>query len=378
MENKTILIFSAYSLPHLGGIERYIDNLSKQLTNYNYNIIIVSSDFEFKGKKIVTEANITYITIPVYKLFISRYPIPKKNKELKEIFEYLDKFEIYSVIVNTRFHLTSLLGAKYAKKRNIPIFLIEHGSQHLTVDNKILDFFGAMYEHCLTKYIKKYVQYYFGVSKAACEWQKHFKINSDGVWYNSIHDFTTDLKIKKSNKTINILYAGRLLKQKGIYELLDSFCELSKDRKNINLIIAGDGNQFDNIKKNYSLNKNIKLLGKINFDKLKKEYAKADIFVYAPKWPEGLPTSILEAGLCNCAVIASPQGGINEIIRDNENGLMINSKEELKLALDNLIVNKGLRKKLANNLKKTVSKNFLWEVTAKKIINDINERVEKK
>ena len=203
--SKTIAIFSGYHLPHLGGIERYTDNLSKQLIKKGYKVIIISSDYNFDKDYIKEEKNIIYIKIPVFKLFISRYPIPKINNEYKKIIKYLKKLNIDKIIVNTRFHLTSLVGAKFGYKNNIKVYLIEHGSNHLTIDNKILDFFGEIYEHLLTKYIKKYVNYYYGVSKEACNWQEHFGIESNGVWYNSINDFSKNYMIKKDDKKINIM-----------------------------------------------------------------------------------------------------------------------------------------------------------------------------
>ena len=154
---KTIAIFSGYHLPHLGGIERYTDNLSKELVKLGYKVIIISSDYQFDGNYKKEEKDIIYFKIPVHKLFVSRYPIPKKNKEFKQVINELDQFKIDRIIVNTRFHLTSLVGAKYGHKRKIPVFQIEHGSQHLTVDNKILDFFGSIYEHLLTSYLKRFV-----------------------------------------------------------------------------------------------------------------------------------------------------------------------------------------------------------------------------
>lgn len=369
---KTIAIFSGYALPHLGGIERYTHNLAKQLIELNYNVIIVSSDYDFSKQYFIQKDNIVYLKLPVYKLFVSRYPIMKKNKEFKETLNLLNHYEISAIIVNTRFHLTTLTGAKYAKKHGIPVFLIEHGSQHLTVDNKILDFFGAIYEHALTAVVKKYVDQYYGVSLEACFWQKHFKINSNGVWYNSINDFSEEIKLnKEKDKKINILYAGRVLKQKGIIELLESFSKLEKKYKNIHLSIAGDGNLLSTVKAKY-VSKQITFLGKVDFEQLKELYSYTDIFVYAPNWPEGLPTSILEAGLMNCAVIASPQGGIKEIIENDQTGVMIKNEEELLEALELLITNREKRNTLAKKLKEKVQTEFLWKNTAKKIIGDIN------
>ena len=370
MNKKTIVIFSGYHLPHLGGIERYTDNLGKQLVKNGFRVVVVTSNYDNLSDQEVING-LEVIRIPIYNIFTNRYPIPKKNKEFKRLINKLDHYNIKAIIVNTRFHLTSLVGAKYGKKHNIPVFLIEHGSGHLTVDNKILDFFGLIYEHLLTIYVKRFVDYNYGVSNEAVKWQKHFGIISDGVWYNSINEFGLDTSLKKNKKIINITYAGRILKQKGITELLEVFTELKRD--DIKLFVAGDGNLLDSLKSKYKNNDNIIFEGKLDFDSLTKLYAKTDIFVYAPIWPEGLPTGILEAGFMKCAVIASPYGGTKEII-NNENGILITDKNELKNALIKLIDDKKLRNKLSSSLYKKVCNDFLWKNTALKVLGDIDEK----
>lgn len=369
---KNILIFSGYHLPHLGGIERYTDNLSKEFKNDGIKVKIISSNYD-NLKHYENINDIENYRIPIFNLFKSRYPIPKKNKEYKIIIKELEKEKYDAIIVNTRFHLTSMIGAKYGKKHNIPVFLIEHGSEHLTIDNKILDFFGAIYEHLLTSFIKKYVNYYYGVSKEACEWQKHFGISSNGVWYNSINNFYNQT-ITKSNKKVIITYAGRILKQKGIYELLETFIKLEKKYKNIELHIAGDGNQLEIMKEKYK-NKKIIFEGKLTFDNLIELYKKTNIFVYAPLWPEGLPTSILEAGHMKCACIGSPQGGIKEIIEHKKNGILVSNQEELEESINLLINDEKLREKYSEEIYKTISNKFIWKNTVKKIESDINERI---
>ena len=372
MKNKkTIVFFSGYHIPHLGGIERYTDNLGKELIKTGYNVIVVTSNYanlkeeeEINGLKI--------IRIPIFNIFTNRYPIPKKNKKCKKLLSRLDEYNIDAIIVNTRFHLTSLLGAKYGKKHKIPVYQVEHGSQHLTVDNKRLDFFGLVYEHLLTCYVKNFIDYSYGVSLGACEWLKHFKIKPSGVWYNSIAEFGKEIELKKDGKILNITYAGRILKQKGLNRLIDSFIKLNV--KNARLYIAGDGNLLPALKKKYKEYKNVIFLGKLNFDDLVKLYAKTDIFVYAPIWPEGLPTGVLEAGYMKCAVIASPYGGTKEIINNKQNGIMIENDEEMYNALNTLIKDKKTRKKYAEELYKNVKTKFLWKKTCEKIVSDINEK----
>ena len=367
---KTIAIFCGYALPHLGGIERYVDNLSKQLVKRKYKVIIISSNYD-NFKTIENNNGIINLRVPSHKIFQKRYPIIKHhNKEYKRVIEELDKYKIDRIIVNTRFHLTSLMGARYGKKHNIPVYLIEHGSNHMSISNRLLDYLGAHYEHALTNILNKYVDYYYGVSKDACNWQKHFKIKSNGIWYNSINRFDEGINIRKSNKKTTILYAGRILKEKGIEDLVKAYKKVNKKEYNSELLIAGDGNFLEYLKQNYECD-NIKFLGRTKFDELKSIYAKANIFVHPSHYPEGLPTCILEAGLMKCAVITTPNGGTKHFI-NGKNGIVVETQKQLEMSLKKLLNNKELTKKMGNQLHNTVINNFTWEVTTDKIIKDMN------
>ena len=366
---KTVCIFCGYFLPHLGGIERYIDNVSRQFKKKKINVIVVSSNFnDDKSFEVIND--ITYIRLPIHNCFKNRYPILKKNKEFKELISKLDDYEIDAIIVNTRFHLTSHVGANYGKHNNIPVYLIEHGSNYVTLDNKFIDFFANRYEDFLTRRIKSKITKFYGVSIEASTWLQHFKINDAGVWYNSI-DIDQKLPKKVKHKTINFMYAGRLIQQKGVENILDSFVKLSSKYSNLVLYIAGDGPKLNDYKNKYC-RKNIKFLGKIDYETLLTYYAKTDVFLYPPLWPEGLPTSILEAGLMGCCVIGTRQGGIKEIIDHNKNGLMAEcDKDSLYNCMELLIVNPEMISKFSKQLNKDIKMKFSWEKTAGLIAHDI-------
>ena len=57
MNNKkeTIVFFSGYHLPHLGGIERYTDNLGQELIKKGFNVVVVTSNYNnLKSEEIIT------------------------------------------------------------------------------------------------------------------------------------------------------------------------------------------------------------------------------------------------------------------------------------------------------------------------------------
>ena len=241
---KTIAIFSGYYLPHLGGVERYTYNLAKKLNNLGYKIIIITSRYDETLKEIEKNEYAKIYRLPTYKFFKERYPINRRNKKFKTMFKQIENEKIDYAIVQTRFWTTSYYASKFIAKNKIPSCLIEHGSTHFTVNNKILDKFGEIYEHILTNFLKKNIKDYYGVSKKCTEWLRHFNIEARGVFYNSI-DISQSEKYKsylnKVKDKIIITYIGRMIEEKGVLKLITAFKQLEKKYNNIELYLAGSG-----------------------------------------------------------------------------------------------------------------------------------------
>lgn len=372
---KTIAIFSGYYLPHLGGVERYTYNLAKKLKQMGYNIIIVTSRYDKELKEIEETDYAKIYRLPTYKIAAERYPINKKNKRFKEIFKMLENENIDSAIIQTRFWTTSYFASKFVAKNNIPACLIEHGSTHFTVNNKILDKFGEIYEHKLTNAIKKNVKDFYGVSKKCTEWLKHFGIEAKGVFYNSINieeveEYTK--YIQKDSDKIIITYVGRMIEEKGVLKLIEAFKKLEKKYDNLELDLAGAGPILEKIIAENKDEKNIKILGKLSHDEVLKLLGKTTIFVNPSAFSEGLPTTILEAGIMNCAVVATPMGGTTEIISGDDFGYICGFEtDEILEKIEKLIRNKDEITKLSSNINDKVRKQFSWDVTARKIAETI-------
>lgn len=372
---KTIAIFSGYYLPHLGGVERYTYNLAKKLKQMGYNIIIVTSRYDKELKEIEETDYAKIYRLPTYKIVAERYPINKKNKRFKEIFKMLENENIDSAIIQTRFWTTSYFASKFVAKNNIPACLIEHGSTHFTVNNKILDKFGEIYEHKLTNAIKKNVKDFYGVSKKCTEWLKHFGIEAKGVFYNSINIEEVEgytKYIQKDSDKIIITYVGRMIEEKGVLKLIEAFEKLEKKYDNLELDLAGAGPILEKIIAENKDEKNIKILGKLSHDEVLKLLGKTTIFVNPSAFSEGLPTTILEAGIMNCAVIATPMGGTTEIISGDDFGYICGFEtDEILEKIEKLIRNKDEITKLSTNINDKVRKQFSWDVTARKIAETI-------
>ena len=378
MKKNKICIFTGFALPHLGGVERYTDKLVEQLKVMGYEITIVSTNYDnisFYDKL----DNYEIYRLPTYNLCKNRYPLLKKNKEYRAIINKINTTDFDSYICQTRFYLTSQIGAKMAYMHNKKPIIIEHGSSHFTVNNKILDFFGAIYEHLLTNRLKKYEPKFYGVSNRCTKWLKHFKIEASGVLYNSIDPSVYDkYKNEKYSEDVKedkiiISYIGRIIKEKGVGLLLDVFTKISPNYPNIELYIAGDGPCLNEYKENYK-NSRIHFEGKINYEQVLKLCNQTDIFVHPSMYPEGLPTSILEAGIMKSAVIATDRGGTVEVINNKKYGLiMAENEKSLEENLKSLLDHPKMIEELKNNLQKRILEEFTWQVTAKKLIKEMEK-----
>ncbi len=370
---KTIAIFTGYYLPHTGGVERYTYHIAKELIKQGYHVLIITSRYEENLMEIEQLEGITIYRLPTYHLFVNRHPILKFNKRQKELLQPLEKEKIDFVILQTRFWLTTLVGGKFAKKHGIRRILIEHGTTHFTVHHPVLDFLGRIYEHILTAYVKTLVKECYGVSKECVNWLKHFNIKAKGVLYNSIDiaqykKFHT-VPVSLEKDTIKILFVGRMIKDKGIIELIEAYQKLKK-KYDISFVLAGEGPLLETLKKE---NQDIIFTGNLEHEDIMKLYPKMDIFVN-PSYSEGLPTTVLEAGLMKCAVVATDVGGTSEIIENGKEGLLCKPNiEDIKEKLEEMIQNEELRQMCKENLHRKVIQKFSWEETTKQLQNIIEK-----
>lgn len=170
--------------------------------------------------------------------------------------------------------------------------------------------------------------------------------------------------------SLKILYFSRFVESKGIKFLSRSIPSILK-KNDAHFIFAGTGKQFSlNLP-----NDNFSMLGYIPHALAPYVYSLADIFVL-PSLYENMPLSLLEAMSTELAVISTNVGGIPEIIKANENGLLISPKSvnDIIVSLNLLIDDTNYRKQLARNARKTAENDFNWEKTAlltKKLYNAI-------
>jgi len=129
-----------------------------------------------------------------------------------------------------------------------------------------------------------------------------------------------------------ILYFGRLSKEKGVNVLINSMRYV---KKGVKLKVVGKGPEIDNYKfliSNYKLNDRIELVGYKTGDELYYLINQSMFVVLPSQWYENFPYSVLEAFALGKPVIGSNLGGIPELVKNKETGLLFEPGDERDLA----------------------------------------------
>ena len=375
-EKKKYCIFAAQYFPHLGGVERYTYNLAKKLVEDGNEVVIVTSNV-YKLAECEKVDGIRVYRIPCWNWLEGRYPVLKMNSKFWKINRILKKKKFDMVIVNTRFYPHSLYGMMFAKRIKAKCITLDHGTSHLSIHNRFWDFVGAVFEHGLTKIDQIFCKDYYGVSRACNEWLSHFHIKAKGVLYNSIDleevnnmqkkmdiSYRDDYNIPKDATVVT--FTGRLLKEKGLPSLLNVMDKINKERDDVYLFIAGDGDMQEEV--NSRRNSHIIPVGRIDFEHIVALLSESDIFCL-PSFSEGFSTSILEAAACGCYILTTARGGAKELLINDEYGCVILNNQEKLLydALTEVINHPDKRKKGIELTYQRIKDNFTWDIVANNV-----------
>jgi glycosyltransferase involved in cell wall biosynthesis len=144
-----------------------------------------------------------------------------------------------------------------------------------------------------------------------------------------------------------ILYAGRLSPEKGVEELVAA-------ADGLKLVVAGDGPQRARVPG---------ALGFVPHDELQGLYARAAV-VACPSRREGFGVACLEAMAHGRPVIATDVGGLRDLVVDGETGLVVPPRDPaaLRAALDRLLADPALRRRLGSAGRRRAQERFSWDV----------------
>jgi len=305
MKNSIIFISNA-----LGGIKTFQDTLIKFITKMEIDCLLIDDQPLKNYEKIKKNYYKVNILKDIYKTFKLLKKIKERNKNINTIFVFSNPviFVIYFLYIKLSYN-------------NKKIFFFAHS--HLTKKSTLLylcSLLSTIFFIHINKvfYVSKFTKKY---------WEKTYffpRFAKNSIQYNSVEPSKIINKI--NNKKFRIGFVGRIDKEKGLNKFLEIAYE-NKDNFMFNIFSDSRLNLNNNQKKyvKFFYNKDVPTIYK-NIDLL---------LVTSPI--ENCPYSVLEAKSYGIpSLIYLTKGGINEIVKNNHDGIILNAKMK-NLKIINLI-----------------------------------------
>ncbi len=383
---KWYCFFSAQYLPTMGGVERYTNNLARYLTAKGNRVTVVTSKTGALPEHEVLDG-IEIYRLPSYSLMKGRFPVLRPSRQLRKLRQEL-RPDI--VIVQTRFYLLSLWGARWARKIHRPCLVLDHSTGHLTFGPGILNRMGEWYEHGITWQLRRTGAEFRGVSKACNKWLTHFRIQAKAPLYNAIDLPTIDaLQQESGQENYRLLcgvhagetlvaFAGRLVAEKGVLKLIDAVNRLRQEGEKLHLIVVGTGPLEEAVRAKEK--EGIHFLGQFAFSQVVALMRQSDVFCLPTEYAEGFPTTVLEAAACRCFTIATNRGGSAELIADDSYGIILpdNEVDRLCAALRLALRDEAYRKSAAEKARQRLEAYFTWDKVSDHLIEITDQRIDSK
>jgi glycogen synthase len=330
-ESKRILLVPSSFAPKVGGLETAVAHLATELTHRGHTVAVLTNRYPrtLAGYERIDD-------IPVYRYLMTntrpgREQLSRLGRyllgialapiQLARITLFVRKFN--PEIINAHFLEVSALYAYIASKFHSTRFVVSvHGSdllglpcpsgQQLT-DQLIVR--GAHAATACSAYMAECLKLIMEDS-----WGRRIVVTGNGV---DPSELQTEERFEHPRPYL--FTAARLVPKKGLNVLIRAMRNLVDGGFNVDLILAGSGPQekeLRNLASALNLETRVYFYGAANRRQLAALLNGCTLFVL-PSLMEGLGIAILEAMVCGKAVVASDCGGIPEIVRDNETGLLV-------------------------------------------------------
>lgn len=188
---------------------------------------------------------------------------------------------------------------------------------------------------------------------------------------------TSAVSLEENKKILNILFVGRVVEDKGIFDLINA---VAKKTNLFHLTIVGDGPDLAKCKDMIALKQvnNIIFTGQLAHSEISEAYNHSDVtIVPSNNYYEGFPRVIMESWYHGKPVIVSDVGGIKAFVKNEINGLIIDrgSSDSIFNALNRLYSDQELYDRLkaeALNMKKICTQRYWVSIVTEAIKEKVN------
>jgi len=376
MTSKRILIFSTAYYPFVGGAEVAVkeitDRLGSPVGEFEFDLITARLKKDLPGVEKMGKVNVYRVGVgrPLFDKLLLPFRGALLARRLNKTRNYFCLWGIMVTFGSGAGYLFNILQSLTGKKK-VPIVLtLQEGDSENHLQYKWAGLIALSWKLSLwlTDYLTGISNFLLNRAKKN-GYSGRYSLVPNGVDLSVFsqeisREVKDDLKNrlgKKQGDTF-LVTSGRLAHKNAVDDVISTLVYLPK---NIYFIIIGKGEEGPKLQKqarDLGVADRVKFLGFISYQDMPKYFSVCDIFV-RPSRSEGFGNSFIEAMAGSLPVIATPVGGISDFVDDKETGIFCSpdSPQSIVKAVNMLLENEVLRKKIVENAYGRVNERYGWD-----------------
>jgi len=370
----------------IGGISTHVYHLSRALVEKGIPVRVITCDFpKTPAEEIIDGVLVSRVDsgrVPESNFLLWIYHLNSQMiSKTTELFE-TERFDL----IHAHDWVVGRAAVELKNRLGLPLISTIHateigrgGSLDGEYRTKVRDIERLLVEQsdgiiCCSNYMLDHIQHVLGAVKTK------IRVIPNGVeasrFNNGHQPQPIPTGVSEDRKTI--LYVGRIVREKGIFTLLDAFEKLRKQGKDVSLVLVGEGPLKEDLAKEVlrrKLNDRVKLAGFVDEKKLVSLYNSSDAFVL-PSHYEPFGMVALEAMASRVPVVVSDVGGLSEIVEDGITGVKVPAYNPSALAegILRVLEDRELSEQLKENAYRAVQERYRWDMIAEKTIEAYRTR----
>ncbi|MBV44215.1 MAG: hypothetical protein CMA54_05515 [Euryarchaeota archaeon] len=365
-----ILVMTRSTLSHgFGGFQRQCIDLCEGFVRLGHKVTVLTTAHPDGILKEEQSGFIVHFLTPSRPRRLSR----SWFKASKKIIEEIHREDPIDVIHSNEFAALGVIS--WAKRRNIPITVVCHGSFR----TGLLSFLSSADRR--PRYWHWLLLTPMFMIRRTLMWEMPMRRNSSNIIlvsptlegdfrlfsHNKVRVIENGITLPErrepttGNGNLRLLCTGRAEREKGFHLAIKAVAEISE--LDLHLDLVGTGAYLDEMRllvDNLELNDRVTFHGRVDDQELSRIYSSADIYLIPTIRYEGLPLALLEAMAHGLPTVASHIGGNTDVITNDHDGIFISPGrlDELVTAIRRLGTDPALRSSMSKAARETTERRF--------------------
>jgi glycogen(starch) synthase len=318
--------FTSTFFPRVGGVEIVVSNLARRQHDLGHSVIVITPRIRGIDNRVQVPYQVIHYDRPSSKRYLTRQVL------LRLLWEHFK--HPFDVVHCHSAYPHGYVSATFSRLTGVPVIITPHGPtdimreeqirRHPTLEKRMAK--GLRTAAGITAISKDILKEILSVGEIP---EENVRIIPNGV---NLSEFAGVEPAQAGSPYVFAM--GRMVHQKGFDQLIRAFVRVSAEAPDLHLFLAGEGinrRDYEQLVRNLGLETSVKFLGLVQGPQKVSLMKGAEFFV-CPSRFEPFGIVVLEALAAGAPVIASPVGGIVDIVEDQEQGILADPSDGDSLA----------------------------------------------